>query len=117
VEVRLELRCAEEVLTIRRTGDGGARATWERRPGGIRVEGDVADHDEREGGEMERLVAEFRDVVLGGRGPRVGVDSAVTAMAGAFAFVDALERAGAPFESATAPRHAASPGLGRLTAR
>ncbi|MCC6215600.1 MAG: radical SAM protein [Polyangiaceae bacterium] len=64
----------------------------------------------RAGSDVEGLVAHFGEVVTGGAAA-LAAEDAVGAQRAAWQAVDALERAGAPFDRAGRPKHAASPEL------
>ena len=61
-----------------------------------------------DGGDLTSMLTNFRDAVLGDAPLAVRLDDALSAMTNAHRAVDALEKAGAPFERRGAPRHAAS---------
>ncbi len=65
----------------------------------------------RDGSDLERMLAHFRDVVLQRAEPFVTPDEALDVMRAARLAVAALESAGAPFDRPNAPRHVASTAL------
>ena len=65
----------------------------------------------RDGNDVERMLAHFRDVVLGKAKPLVSAAEALDVMRATRAAIAALDEAGAPFDRANAPRHVASPAL------
>lgn len=102
----------ETWLARRRRGADASTMSW-RRSGpvtSLRIDArevPVA----RDGNDVERMLAHFRDVVLGKAEPLVSPRQALDVMRAARAAVDALGAVGAPFERPDAPRHVASPEL------
>jgi predicted dehydrogenase len=66
---------------------------------------------ERRGNDVQLMLENFRDVVLGKAEPGATTDEALDVMRTARRVVDAVEAAGAPFERPTAPKHVASRAL------
>jgi molybdenum cofactor biosynthesis enzyme MoaA/predicted dehydrogenase len=66
---------------------------------------------EAHGNDVQRMLANFRDVVLGRAAPATTLADALDVMRTARRAVDALEAAGAPFERPNAPKHVASRSL------
>ncbi len=63
---------------------------------------------ESDGNDVQRMLANFRDVVLGKAEPGATLDEALDIMRTARRVVEAVEAAGAPFERPNAPKHVAS---------
>lgn len=101
---------AEETRLSRRARAADPPAMTWRRAGpvtSLRI-GDADVAVPRAGSDVERMLAHFRDVVLGKATPRVSAAQALDVMRGVSAALDALDAAGAPFDRAHAPRHVAS---------
>ncbi len=125
--VRLELRygagsaemvldfaaAVEEDVVTRRGADAATETTWRREGRAITIrDRNGVRLVESQGSDAERMIANFRDVVLGIAPPGATLDEAIDVMASARRVVEALATAGAPFEQPNAPRHVASRGLG-----
>jgi MoaA/NifB/PqqE/SkfB family radical SAM enzyme/predicted dehydrogenase len=63
---------------------------------------------ERRGSDVQLMLANFRDVVLGKAAPGTTLEEAIDVMRTARRAVDAVDAAGAPFERPNAPKHVAS---------
>jgi molybdenum cofactor biosynthesis enzyme MoaA/predicted dehydrogenase len=112
-EVTLDFASAvEDDLLTRCEGNVGGERTW-RRQGRIITITDAAGVRpvEAAGNDVERMLANFRDVVLGEAAPGASLDEAIDVMRTARRVVDAVAAAGAPFERPSAPKHVASPAL------
>lgn len=102
----------EDALAVGERGDATHEVRWRRQGPSITItEGGVARPVERRGNDVQRMLANFRDVVLGAAEPAATVDEAVDIMRTAHAVVDAVAAAGAPFERPNAPVHVASRAL------
>lgn len=104
---------ADETWLTRRRGAADAAARIWRRSGpetSLRID-DREVIVPRDGNDLARMLAHFRDVVLGKAAPLVSPRQALDVMRAARAAVEALAAAGAPFERPNAPRHVASPVL------
>lgn len=104
---------AEETRMVRRAHAGDPPAMTWRRSGpvtSLRI-GDAEVAVPRDGSDVERMLAHFRDVVLGKATPRVSAAQALDVMRATRAAIDALDAAGAPFDRVNAPRHVASAAL------
>lgn len=104
---------ADETWLLRRARPADAPAMIWRRTG-HRASLRMGDRDlpvPRDGNDVERMLAHFRDVVLGRAAPRVTAAQALDVMRATVAAVAALGAAGAPFDRVDAPRHVASPAL------
>ena len=112
-EVRLDFDAAVEDLSVAITGAGGDTRTWRRARGavGVEAEGAVTPVVPR-AGELEAMIAAFRDHVLGEGPAAAEAAEAVDVMVACDWVVDALEAAGAPLRRAHAPKHVASRTLG-----
>lgn len=101
---------ADETRLSRRAHAASPPAMTWRRAGSVtslRIDdADVA--VPRDGNDLERMLAHFRDVVLGKATPRVSAAEALDVMRATRLAIDALDAAGAPFDRANAPRHVAS---------
>jgi MoaA/NifB/PqqE/SkfB family radical SAM enzyme/predicted dehydrogenase len=104
---------ADETVLARRAHAAGPPAMIWRRAGPVTTLrlGDREVPIPREGNDVERMLAHFRDVVLGKEKPLVTPRDALDVMRAARAALDALDAAGAPFDRPNAPRHVASPAL------
>jgi len=103
----------EETLLVRRAQAADPPAMTWRRAGSVtslRVGADEVAVP-RDGNDVERMLAHFRDVVLGKATPRVSAAQALDVMRATRAAIDALDAAGAPFDRLHAPRHVASAAL------
>lgn len=65
----------------------------------------------REGSDLARMLAHFREVVRGRAAPLVTPSDGLHALSATHAAIAALDAAGAPFDRAEAPRHVATPAL------
>jgi hypothetical protein len=111
-EIVLEFAAnAEETVLVRRAAASAPPAMTFRRAGPtttLRV-GDRDVPVVRDGSDVERMLAHFRDVVLGKVAPMVTAVQALAVMRATRAAIEALDAAGAPFDRPNAPRHVASP--------
>jgi MoaA/NifB/PqqE/SkfB family radical SAM enzyme/predicted dehydrogenase len=114
VEILLDLVATvdEATLTRRRSAADPPAMTW-RRAGpstSVRV-GETEVPVPRDGSDLERMLAHFRDVVLGKARPMVALADGLDVMRAARVAIEALDAAGAPFDRPGAPRHVASAAL------
>ncbi|MBX3024572.1 radical SAM protein [bacterium] len=110
-ELVLDFTAAVEEDTLaRRAADG--ELVWRRQGREVTLTDAAGAHPvERQGNDVERMLTNFRDVVLGAAAPAATLTEALDAMRTAGRIVAALAAAGAPFERATAPKHVASRAL------
>ena len=112
-EVRLDFDAAVEDLAVAVSGADGEARTWRRARGTATLEaGGVVTPLEPRAGELEAMVAAFRDHVLGQGPAAASASEAVDVMAACDRVIAALEAAGAPLRRARAPKHVASRTLG-----
>jgi predicted dehydrogenase/MoaA/NifB/PqqE/SkfB family radical SAM enzyme len=100
----------EDVSLTRRALPGAPVASAWRRSGpktSLRVDGRDAPLPGG-GSDAARMLAHFRDVVLGKARPLLGPRDGLDVLRATRAAVAALDEAGAPFERSSAPRHVAS---------
>ncbi len=108
-ELRLDFRAAQDELMLATTDAQGHERLWHRTGGAIVAGPREAPRPvEREGSDSERMLARFRDVVLGRAAPSATVADALDVMRTVRAAIAALEAAGAPFDRASAPVHVAT---------
>lgn len=90
-------------------GIAGSECTWRRQGRAITIS-DAAGLRavERRGSDVQRMLENFRDTVLGVAQPVATVFDAPDIMHTALRVVEAVAAAGAPFERPTAPKHVAS---------
>jgi MoaA/NifB/PqqE/SkfB family radical SAM enzyme/predicted dehydrogenase len=100
----------EEDALARREGDTAAGEHVWRRQGRSTTITDAAGVRtvEADGNDVQRMLANFRDVVRGHAEPGATLDEALEVMRTARRVVDAVAAAGAPFERPHAPKHVAS---------
>lgn len=113
-EILLDYTAAhEEDALARRPADGGTDGhVWRRQGREITItDADGVHVVEREGNDIQRMLANFRDVVLGKAKAGATLDEALEVMRTARGVVNALDAAGAPFERPNAPKHVASRAL------
>jgi len=123
-QVRLELEygdCTAEVVVEFRarteedlvgTTSGGRETVWRRSGPAVSITSDGRSRPvESSGNDVERMLANFRDVVLGKAQPATDLGAAIDVMRTAKAAIEALEESGAPFERRGAPKHVASRSL------
>lgn len=104
----------EWALTTSRDGSDAPLASWLRRGRSVWLSvGDRTEQRSAEGSDLERMLAAFRDVVLGRRGLPVTIEEAVRVLVDVQAILGALSSGGAPFDRPAALRRASSPGLRR----
>lgn len=113
-EVVLDFAAAveEDVLSRREADAAETEHTWRRQgrntsitsAAGVRVV-------EAHGNDVQHMLANFRDFVLGKAEPGATLDEALDGMRTARRVVDAIAAAGAPFERPNAPTHVASRAL------
>ncbi len=112
--VELDFAAVRDDLALARRARFGdePEMLWRRagREVSLRVRGADASVP-REGSDLSRMLAHFREVVRGRAEPLVTPTDGLEALRAARAAVEALEAAGAPFDRAEAPRHVASPAL------
>ena len=99
----------EDVLRVQCGDDEESRVEWRRRDRAV----SVADAQgtravESRGSDVERMLVNFCDVVLGEAEPATTLAAAVDVMSTARRVIEAVEAAGAPFDRRNAPRHVAS---------
>jgi predicted dehydrogenase len=100
----------EDALTVR-DASGGERV-WRRQGRQITISDASGVRDvERQGNDVQRMLANFRDVVLGKAEPAATPEEALDVMRTARRVVEAVDAAGAPFERPNAPKHVASRAL------
>src|SRR5262249_13406183 len=102
----------EDSLARRTDGAPDSERVW-RRQGRATTIADAAGVRtvEPRGSDVERMLAHFRDVVLGKSTPGITLDEAIDAMRTPRLAVEAVGAAGAPFERPNAPRHVSSRAL------
>ncbi len=102
----------DDVLVRREAGAAVGERTWRRQGRVITIADSLGVRPvEAAGNDVQRMLANFRDVVLGRAQPGASLDEAIDVMRTARRVVDAVAGAGAPFERANAPKHVASPTL------
>jgi predicted dehydrogenase len=109
-EISLDYTAAieEDALTLRAV-DGTDERVWRRQGRETTITDAAGVHAvEREGSDVQRMLANFRDVVLGKAEPGATLEEALDVMRTARGVVNALDAAGAPFERPNAPKHVAS---------
>ncbi|MFT3769685.1 MAG: radical SAM protein [Minicystis sp.] len=100
----------ETTLTRKRSAVEAPATTWRRSGPATTLRIDDREVPvPREGNDLARMLAHFRDVVLGKVKPLVSPQDALDVMRAARAAIEALDAAGAPFDRPNAPRHVASP--------
>jgi hypothetical protein len=125
--VRLELRygaapaevvldfaaAAEEDVVSREDLDrSGSAQVWRRQGRAVSISSGAGVRAvEAQGNDIQCMLANFRDVVLGKVPPPTTLQAALEVMQTTRRVIDALAGAGAPFERPTAPRHVASRAL------
>jgi len=110
-ELTLDFSAAveEDALARRTPGAPESEVVWRRQGRQITVTDAGGVHPiERQGNDVERMLANFRDVVLGTAAPGATLDEALDIMRTASRVVAAVAAAGAPFERPNAPKHVAS---------
>lgn len=112
-EIVFDFDAPHDELSVLARGDAGELG-WRRNAGDVHwLRGERTEPVPRDGSETERMLAAFRDAVLGKSPAPVNVAEALAVQRTAHAAIEALERAGAPFERAGAPKHVRSrAGLG-----
>ena len=113
-EIVLEFAAAEEedILSVRERAAPATSRTWRRSGRDTTIDfGGTTRPVESSGSDIECMLANFRDVILGNAEPAATLDDAIDVMRTARAVVDALSEAGTPFERPNAPRHVASRSL------
>jgi molybdenum cofactor biosynthesis enzyme MoaA/predicted dehydrogenase len=99
----------EDMLSRREAGAPETEETWRRQGRSITIaSASGVRRVEAKGSDVERMLASFRDFVLGKAEPAATLDEALEVMRTARRVVDALAAAGAPFERPNAPRHVSS---------
>lgn len=102
----------EDSLSVAEQGDAASEIRWRRQGPSITITDAAGTRQvERRGNDVQRMLAAFRDFVLGEAEPAATVDEAIDIMRTATAAVDAIDAAGAPFERPNAPKHVASRAL------
>jgi predicted dehydrogenase len=104
------------VLTRTESGARETEHVWRRQGREITISNAAGRRAvESQGSDVERMLANFRDVVLGKALPGATLEDALDVMRTARRVVEALAAAGAPFDRPNAPRHTLSremrPGL------
>jgi molybdenum cofactor biosynthesis enzyme MoaA/predicted dehydrogenase len=109
-EIVLDFQATRDEATLVLADDAaGTSTTWTRTGRAISLVTEQGPHAvEAEGGELERMLAHFRDVILGIAQPAVTAAEALEVLRATQAAVDALEAAGAPLDRPNAPKHVAS---------
>lgn len=113
-EVVLDYEGADDELTVTRWCGGAEPERWSRRDGHYTV--GPPSHPSpvaRDGGELERMLAHFREVVLKRATPWTTLDEAAAVKRAVTAALDALAARGAVFRRPEAPRHVAQRDLAR----
>jgi predicted dehydrogenase len=113
-EVVLDFAAAveEDLLSRREVDVPDSAQVWRRQGRAISISGAAGERAvEARGNDVQCMLANFRDVVLGKAEPVTTLDDALAVMRTARRVIDALADAGAPFERANAPRHVASSAL------
>jgi predicted dehydrogenase len=102
----------DDLLVRREAGAAVGERTWRRQGRAITIADSAGARPvEAAGNDVQRMLANFCDVVLGRAQPGASLDEAIDVMRTARRVVDAVAGAGAPFERANAPKHVASPTL------
>jgi molybdenum cofactor biosynthesis enzyme MoaA/predicted dehydrogenase len=101
---------AEEDVLVRRDLDrSDSEHVWHRQGRAVSIANSVGVRAiAAQGNDIECMLANFRDVVLGKAEPVTTLAAALAVMQTARRVIDALAAAGAPFEHPNAPRHVAS---------
>jgi predicted dehydrogenase len=110
-EILLDYTAAidEDALARRAANGGNDERVWRRQGREITITDSAGVHAvEREGNDVQRMLANFRDVVLGKAEPGATLEQALDVMRTARRVVDSVDEAGAPFERPNAPKHVAS---------
>jgi predicted dehydrogenase len=113
-EIVLDLAAAleEDVLSRGELGAPASEQVWRRQGRTITItSADGVRTVEARGNDVQRMLANFRDVVLGLAPPGASLEEAIDVMRTARRVVEALSDAGAPFDRPNAPRHVASRAL------
>ncbi len=102
----------EDLLTLRQkaqASDESRERTWRRQGPTITIADQTGVREvERRGNDVQRMLANFRDFVLGDAEPAATIDESIEIMRTAQNVVEAFAAAGAPFKRATAPKHVAT---------
>ena len=110
-EITLDYAAAveEDALGRREIDSAAGERVW-RRQGRVVTITDAAGVRavESDGNDVQRMLANFRDVLLGKAEPGATLDEALDVMRTARRVVDAVAAEGAPFERPNAPKHVAS---------
>lgn len=110
-DLQLDFTDPRDILTLTSQGDG-FEVTWRRegRDATLSVDGQ-ARPVERDGNDIERMLRQFRDTVVGKSAPGATAEEALDVMRTARGVLDGLAAAKAPFVRPNAPRHVASRAL------
>ncbi len=102
----------EDVLTCTESAAPDKHTTWRRQGRSLTLSDREGTRTlEARGSDVERMLASFRDFVLGKAPPTATIDEAIDIMVTARRVVEAAAAAGVPFERPQAPRHHASRAL------
>jgi hypothetical protein len=110
-EVVLDFAAAaeEDLLSRRDLDSSDSEHVWHRQGRAVTItNAGTVRAVETQGNDIQGMLANFRDVVLGKAQPVTTLEAALAVMQTARAVIEALSAGGAPFERPTAPRHVAS---------
>jgi MoaA/NifB/PqqE/SkfB family radical SAM enzyme/predicted dehydrogenase len=111
-EITFDFTSAIEEDTLAVRDAAGGERIWRRQGRQITIGDASGVRDvERQGNDVQRMLANFRDVVLGKAEPAATLEEALDVMRTARRAVEAVDAAGAPFERPNAPKHVASRAL------
>jgi predicted dehydrogenase len=111
-EITFDFTSAIEEDTLAVRDAAGGERIWRRQGRQITIGDASGVRDvERQGNDVQRMLANFRDVVLGKAKPAATLEEALDVMRTARRAVEAVDAAGAPFERPNAPKHVASRAL------
>jgi len=113
-EITMDFTAAieEDVCTVGDVSRPASEIVWRRQgPSTTITDSGGTRPVERRGNDVQCMLIDFREVVLGNAAPSATVEEAIDIMRTAYAIVSAVEAAGAPFERPNAPVHVASAAL------
>ncbi len=110
-EITLDYAAAieEDALGRRETDSAAGERVWRRQGRAVTITDAAGVRAvESDGNDVQRMLANFRDVLLGKAEPGATLDEALDVMRTARRVVEAVAAEGAPFERPNAPKHVAS---------